>query len=50
LKISELRAKAEAALGPKFDVRDYHEVVLANGPLPLDLLEEQVSAWIALRK
>lgn len=50
LKISALRAKAEAALGPKFDLRDYHEVVLSNGALPLDVLEAQVDAYIARRK
>lgn len=47
LKISELRAKAQAALGPKFDIRAFHEVVLAAGALPLDVLEHRVDAYIA---
>jgi len=47
LKISELRRKAETALGGKFDLRAFHEVVLAAGPLPLDLLEARVDAYIA---
>ena len=47
LKIIELRRKAEQALGDRFDVRDFHEVILGNGPLPLDVLEERVDAYIA---
>ena len=47
LKILELRRKAEQALGDRFDIRDFHETVLGNGPLPLDVLEEQVDAYIA---
>ncbi len=47
LKILELRRKAEQALGDRFDVRDFHEIVLGNGPLPLDVLEERVDAYIA---
>ena len=47
LKISELRVKAEKALGPKFDLKAFHEVVLSNGALPLDILEAQVDAHIA---
>jgi uncharacterized protein (DUF885 family) len=47
LKIKELRVRAEKTLGPRFDVRQFHDVVLRNGTLPLDLLEEQVNAYIA---
>jgi prolyl oligopeptidase len=47
LKIKALRTRAEQQLGPRFDLRDFHEAVLRNGPLPLDLLEEQVDAYIA---
>lgn len=46
LKIRELRTRAEQQLGATFDVRDFHDVVLRNGRLPLDLLEEQVDAYI----
>ncbi|MDZ4318935.1 MAG: DUF885 domain-containing protein, partial [Phenylobacterium sp.] len=46
----DLRAKAQAALGSKFDQREFHEVVLANGALPLDVLEGQVDAYIARRR
>lgn len=47
LKIVELREKAKRALGPRFDIRDFHDVVLRSGALPLDLLEQQVDGWIA---
>ncbi|WP_448658641.1 DUF885 domain-containing protein [Sphingomonas sp. CJ99] len=50
LKIAELRKKAEGELGPKFDIRDFHEVILSGGAVPLDVLEEQVNAWIASAK
>jgi uncharacterized protein (DUF885 family) len=47
LKIRELRGRAEKTLGPKFDLRRFHDVVLGQGPVPLDVLDAQVSAWIA---
>ena len=50
LKISELRDKAQKALGKKFDIRGFHDTVLKSGPVPLDVLEEQVDAWITSRK
>jgi uncharacterized protein (DUF885 family) len=46
IRIRQLRAKAEAALGPKFDLRDFHDEILKNGPLPLDILSQQVDDWI----
>jgi len=50
LKITELRKRAETALGARFDIRDFHEVVLANGALPLDVLEAEVDRYIASKK
>lgn len=50
LKIMELREKARAELGEQFDIREFHDVVLTNGPLPLSVLEENVDAWIAAEK
>ena len=50
LKIRELRARAEKALGPKFDLRRFHDAVLGQGAVPLDLLEAQIDAWIAAEK
>ena len=47
LKISELRARAEQALGARFDLRRFHTVILADGALPLDVLEAKVDRWIA---
>ena len=47
LKISELRARAEKALGPRFDVRRLHEQVLGTGALPLAVLEKKIDDWIA---
>ena len=46
IRIRQLRAKAEAALGPKFDLRDFHDQILKNGPVPLDILSQQVEQWI----
>jgi uncharacterized protein (DUF885 family) len=50
LKIVELRERAKTALGERFDIRDFHAAVLENGPLPLDILEQQVEAYIAAKK
>ena len=47
LKIMELRERAREAFGEDFDIRQFHELVLANGPVPLSILEEQVDNWIA---
>jgi uncharacterized protein (DUF885 family) len=49
LKIRELRTLAEQKLGTRFDVREFHDVVLRNGRLPLELLEEQVRAYVSER-
>ncbi|HMG24376.1 MAG TPA: DUF885 domain-containing protein [Kofleriaceae bacterium] len=46
LKISELRERARVALGDRFDIRAFHDVVLREGPLPLALLDAQVSHWV----
>ena len=46
LKIAELRKRAETKLGPKFDVRDFHDAVLRDGSLPLQLLDEEVQKYI----
>ena len=50
LKIRELRAKAEKELGPKFDLRRFHDAVIDQGAMPLDALEAQINAWIQAEK
>ena len=50
LKILELRERAKTALGPKFDLKAFHDVVLDSGALPLDVLETRVDGWIATQK
>jgi uncharacterized protein (DUF885 family) len=50
LKIQELRARAEKELGGRFDIREFHAEVLKDGSIPLDVLEEKITSWIAARK
>jgi uncharacterized protein (DUF885 family) len=50
LRIRELRNKAQAALGSRFDVREFHSVVLRDGSLPLSVLEAKIDRWIAAKK
>lgn len=50
LKILELRAKAQKALGAKFDIKGFHDEVLGAGALPLDVLEQRIDNWIAAEK
>ncbi|BCO20166.1 hypothetical protein KUC3_30230 [Alteromonas sp. KC3] len=50
LKIQELRARAEKALGSKFDIREFHAQVLNTGGIPLAILEQKIDRWIASQK
>ena len=50
LKIRELRERAQKELGPKFDIRKFHDEILDGGTLPLDLLEARTDKWIAEQK
>ena len=47
LKISELRARAEKALGPAFDIKRFHALVLNDGAMPMTMLEQRIDGWIA---
>ena len=46
LKIRELRTIAERELGPRFNVRQFHDIVIGQGAVPMDVLQRQVEAWI----
>ncbi len=50
MKIKELRNYARTELGDRFDIREFHDHVLMNGAVPLDVLETQIKAWVAERK
>jgi uncharacterized protein (DUF885 family) len=50
MKILELRERAKQALGSRFDIRAFHDAVLDEGPLPLDLLDARINTWIAEQK
>ena len=50
IKIVELREKAKAELGEAFDIREFHDVVLASGPVPLNVLEQFVDQYISANR
>jgi uncharacterized protein (DUF885 family) len=50
LKIVELRERAASALGAKFDRREFHDLVLRTGSVPLTVLEAEVERWVAAKK
>ena len=48
-KILELRKNAKTSLGDKFDIREFHDVILVNGALPLNVLENEVNEWVKIK-
>ena len=50
LKIKELRAYAQRELGERFNIRAFHDAVLGQGALPLDILDTRIRAWVASQK
>jgi uncharacterized protein (DUF885 family) len=50
LKFLALRERSMEQLGDRFDIREYHDVVLRSGPLPLTMLEEVVDRWLASKR
>jgi len=50
LRILELREKAKAALGAKFSIKEFHNVVQRGGSMPLAVLAQEVDAWVEARK
>ena len=50
IRLRELRASAEAALGPSFDIRAFHDEILASGAVPLDVVDARIKAWIERQK
>ena len=50
MKITELRRRAEAALGPRFDIKAFHRAILEDGALPMDVLDAKINRWIAARQ
>ena len=50
LKILELRERAKTELGENFDIRAFHDAVLENGGIPLDILEARINRWIFMTK
>jgi uncharacterized protein (DUF885 family) len=50
MKITELRERARAALGPRFDIKAFHRAILESGALPLDVLDAKINRWIAAQQ
>ena len=50
IRLRAIRTRAETALGDRFNIRDFHDALLVDGPLPLDLLDQRMDEWIAARR